>query len=211
MMPRNKVYAIVEGHGEANSPALGELPAVYILIQKMLSEHGCYTLFPPARRNPWRLRGCGDFDAANILEKTIRAHQAYDDCAAVLVLRDLDDGCAAQVGPAMAERVRNMGALPFSVTIVCAVREYEAWFLASLETIHPGQVYPGQAESIRGAKGWLAREYGYREVEHQSHYTRLLDATTIIINNRSRSFERLYHAFGQIVQASNNLQSVITP
>lgn len=35
-MPRDKVYAIVEGHGEADPPRPGREPAAKILIAKLL-------------------------------------------------------------------------------------------------------------------------------------------------------------------------------
>lgn len=210
-MVRNKIYAIVEGHGEADPPSSGQPPAVYALIHKVLHTQQCFTLFTPTRYSPWRLRSCGDFDKPGELERVVEAHRRYADCAAVLVLRDLDDGCAAQTGPQIAGRIRALGPLPFSVVVVCAVREYEAWFLASLESIHPGRTYPGDTEAIRAAKGWLTREFGYREVQDQSAYTSRIDIQLILGQGRSRSFRRLYDAFEELVTAHNNGQFVITP
>lgn len=210
-MARNKIYAVVEGHGEADAPSGNQLPAVYVLIKKLLQEHGCHTLFVPSRHGPWRLRSCGDFDVPGKLEQVIRAHQKFEDCAAVLILRDLDDGCAAALGPHLANRIRSIGPLPFSVFVVCAVREYEAWFLASLETIHPGRAYPYAPETIRNAKGWLAEHFGYREVREQSAYTSRLDVAAVLASGRSRSFRRLYDGFGEIIAACQGGHVVITP
>lgn len=206
-MPRNKVYAIVEGHGEANVPGTGQQPAVTVLIARLLSRLQCGSLFPYPR--PWRMRSCGDFFAEGKLENVIRAHKAFDDCIAVLVLVDLDDDCPGQEGPALADRVRDMEALPFSILVVCAHREYECWFLASLESIHPGYTYPDDPESRRDAKGWLAREFGYREVRDQSSYTRALDID--LAWTRSRSFRRLHKAFEELTAACLTGQPVITP
>lgn len=210
-MIRNKIYAIVEGHGEATEPEKGTLPAVYRLIHLMLQDLQCYTLFTPVRVQPWRMRSCGDFDAPGKLEQVLRAHGRYSDCSAVLILRDLDDGCAAQVGPRIAARVRAMGELPFSVIVVCAVREYEAWFLASLETIHPGHTYPEDPEAIRAAKGWLEREFGYREIRDQSSYTSRVSIDQILTSGRSRSFQRLHSAFQQLVTATRLGQTIVSP
>jgi len=155
------------------------------------------------------MRSCEDFFAEGKLEDTIRAHKAFGDCAGVLVLVDLDDDCPGEKGPALAERVRAMKDLPFSVIVVCAHREYEAWFLASLESIHPGHTYPDDPERKRDAKGWLAREFEYRKVRDQSSYTQALDIDLVCA--RSRSFRRLYHAFEQLIEACAARQLVITP
>lgn len=152
-MPRNKVYAIVEGHGEADPPEPGQPPATMALIVKLLHDLQCWTLFPAKRF--WRLDSCGDFFADEKLEKVIRAHKSFQDCVAILVLVDMDDDCPKEKGPELAERVRNMDDLPFSVVVVCAKCEYEAWFLASLEAIHPRHTYPEDPEGKRDAKGWL--------------------------------------------------------
>jgi hypothetical protein len=206
-MPRNKVYAIVEGHGEAKAPHKKQQPAVTILIAKLLYDLECHALFP-AGRQPWRMRSQGDFFAGEKLEHVIRAHKRFQDCAAVLILVDLDDGCPRNEAPLLAKRIRDMEP-PFSVVVVCATREYEAWFLASLETIHPGHTYPGDPESVRDAKGWLRREFGYRERRDQAHYTQALDVT--LARERSRSFRRLYHAFEELVSARESGRSIITP
>jgi len=149
------------------------------------------------------------FFAAGKLEKVIRAHKMFADCAAVLILLDMDDDCPKQKGPALAERIRAMEELPFTVVIVCATREYEAWFLASLESIHTAHTYSDDPEGIRAAKGWLKRKFGYQEARDQSAYTQALDI--VLAWDRSRSFQRLYHAFEQIVSAFEIGQTVITP
>ena len=208
-MVRNKIYAIVEGHGEAKPPTPGQLPAVYVLMNKLLLDLHCWTLFPAIKAVPWRMFSSGDFFAKGKLEQIIRAHKKEQDCAAILVLLDLDDDCPAEKGPKIAERIRTMEELPFSVAVVCAKCEYEAWFLASLESIHPGNSYPDNPEEIRAAKGWLKRKFAYREARDQSRYTQAIDIETAWM--RSRSFQRLYRAFEQIVEAHQNGKPVITP
>ncbi len=206
-MSRNKVYAIVEGHGEADPPDRGQPPAVVTLIARLLNEFQGYALYPATY--PWRMRSGGDFTARDTLERALRAHKRFADCAAVLVLFDLDDGCPAQAAPSIARRIAEMEPLPFSVVVVCAHREYEAWFLASLETIHPGRSYAGDSESIRGAKDWLEHEVGYREVRDQARYTRAVDIR--LASARSRSFRRLCHAFEELIVATQADQPIVTP
>lgn len=207
-MPRNKVYAIVEGHGEANAPARGERPAITALTVKLLQELQCCTLFPQSKP-VYRMRSCGDFLAQDKLENVIRYHTGFDDCAAVLVLLDMDDDCPAEKGPELAARIRAIEDLPFSVAVVCARREYEAWFLASLGSIQPGHAYPGDPEAKRDAKSWLRSTFGYREAHDQARYTQALDVP--LARENSRSFKRLYHAFEELITAVNAGQPVITP
>lgn len=208
-MSRNKVYVIVEGHGEADPPGAGQEPAAKVLIARLLEYLQFWEVFP-ARRRPWRLDSCGDFyPNTDRLLNALRAHQEFDDCAAVLVLFDLDDDCPAEVGPQVAERIRTIGELPFSVMVVCAKREYEAWFLASLPSIQPGRLYPDDPEARRGAKEWLQRAFGYREVRDQSRYTNVLDIS--LASERSRSFRRLCHAFVELIAATQTGRPIVTP
>ena len=208
MLPRNKVHAIVEGHGEAQAPNKNQQPAVTVLIQKLLNDLECYTLFPSGKP-PWRMRSQGDFFADQKLENVIRAHKIYADCAAILILFDLDDGCPKEKAPLLTKRLRDMEELPFSIIVVCAKREYEAWFLSSLESIHPEHTYPDDPDFIRDAKGWLRRKFGYRERRDQTRYTRELDLK--LARERSRSFRRLYHSFEEITSAFTSNQLIITP
>ena len=199
----------MEGHGEADPPGGGQEPAAKVLVARLLEHFQPGGLYP-ARQRPWRLDSCGDFyPHTERLLAALRAHQEFDDCAAVLVLFDLDDDCPREVGPQVAGRIRGMGVLPFSVMVVCAKCEYEAWFLASLPSIQDGQLYPGDPEARRGAKEWLQSKFGYREVREQSRYTRKLDVALAM--ERSRSFRRLCHAFEELIAATQSGQPVITP
>jgi hypothetical protein len=102
--------------------------------------------------------------------------------------------------------------------------EYEAWFLASLETItgktlqeRPGLLakaqYSGDAETRRGVKEWLSTQYPegfvYSERLDQAAMTRLIDTT--LARERSRSFRRMCHAIEQILDAIDNNKIVVTP
>ena len=208
-MKRNKVYTIVEGHGEANRSTRGDPPAVVVLISKLLQAVGCQNLFPVEHLPPFRMRSYGEFFRGNKLENVIRFHKKHPDCAAVLILLDMDDDCAKEKAFELTDRVRAMESLPFSVAIVCAKCEYEAWFLASLETIQPGHIYRQNPELRRDAKGWLKNQFGYRPTRDQSQYTRNLDIDLAI--KRSRSFRRLHHAVEEIMSATSAEQPVITP
>jgi hypothetical protein len=206
-MSRNKIYAIVEGQGEAN-PSDGRPSAVAILISKMLTELNFWTLYPAEKRPSFRM-SYGNFFKNHKLENAIRYHKMFDDCAALLILLDMDDDCPKEKAAELVTRINRMGTLPFSVAIVCAKREYESWFLASLETIHDGQIYDGDPENKRDAKGWLRKKFKYKQARHQALYTQKLDIT--LARKRSRSFRRLYHAFQELVDAAQNGRVIITP
>jgi hypothetical protein len=208
-MPRDKVYMIVEGHGEADPPSPGEAPAAKALTLRMLQYVECWQ-WHPAPRRPWRLRSCGDFyPRTERLLKAIEAHRQFQDCAAILVLFDLEDDCPREVAPQVTEQIRTRGPWPFSIVVVCAYREYESWFLASLETIHDEERYHGDPEAPRDAKGWLEREFGYKETRDQAAYTWNLDIERAA--ERSRSFQRLRHAFEQLATACKTRNSIVTP
>jgi hypothetical protein len=206
-MSRNKIYAIVEGQGEAN-PSNGRQPAIVVLISKMLTELDGWRLYPAEKRPSFRM-SYGNFFKENKLENAIRYHQKFNDCAALLVLLDMDDDCPTNRAAELVNRINHMGSLPFSVVVVCAKREYESWFLASLETIIEGQIYDGDPEDKRDVKGWLRKHFQYKQTRHQSLYTQKLDIS--LAYRRSRSFRRLYHAFQELIDANQKGQTIITP
>jgi hypothetical protein len=204
-MSRDKIYAIVEGHGEGNQPPSGGRAAINVLIQKLLTDLQCWTLFSAEKH--WRM-SYSEFFHGDKLERTIRYHKSYNDCAALLVLLDTDDACPKTQAITLTKRIAAMELLPFSVVVVCAKKEFEAWFLASLESIE-NQSYDDDPEEKRDAKGWLRKQFGYKPTIHQARYTQKLDPGIAYV--KSRSFRRLYHAFEEIVTAANNGKPVITP
>lgn len=197
---RNKIYAIVEGRGEQT--------AVPILLGRLLAELNCWTLFP-ARKQPYKMNSYGAFFRPNRLEDVVRLHESYLDCAALLILLDMDDDCPQEKAFILTERIQQLRPLPFSVVVVCAKCEYEAWFLASLETIEPSETFADDPEAIRDAKGWLKRRFGYRPTQDQGSYTRAIDFS--LAQTRSRSFCRLYHAAEEIIMAHENGRFILTP
>ena len=207
-MSRNVIEILAEGHGEAGPSIRGSEPAATVLVSRLLHHLGhSHELF--ATRTPLRMRSVGEFYRADVLEKRLRYLAQRDRCAAVLILLDMDDGCPTERARELGERVRAMLPLPFSTVIVAAKREYEAWFLASLESIHEGEAYPGDPESLRDAKGWLRKRYRYRPTSQQSEYTRRIDIK--LAASRSRSFRRMLHAVDEIVTAYREGIQVVTP
>ena len=82
---------------------------------------------------------------------------------AVFVLLDSDEDCPLELGPALLARAHQArNDLP--IAVVLAKREFESWFIASIESLaghtgFPAQVQaPQDPESIRGAKEWLTQQ-----------------------------------------------------
>jgi len=115
----------------------------------------------------------------------------------ILVLLDADDDCPSELGAQVLERAR--GIVPHRrVSVVLAKREYEAWFLASAESLHGHRGFTFEfpqnfdAEHPRDAKGWLGERMAsgnYRETTDQSAFSALMDLQQAIGN--SRSFRKL--------------------
>jgi hypothetical protein len=198
-MSRNKVYAIVEGHGETQ--------AISELLARLLHEMNCWTLFPS--HHIYRLRSGGDFFIEGKLENVLRTYKEREDCAAVFILVDVDEACPKERACDIAGRIQQMERLPFSVVVICPKPEYEAWFLSSLESIHPGRSFPDDPETRRDAKGWLRQQFDYRATYDQKSYTQRLDVN--LARQRSRSFRRLYHAVEEVVTAAASGDCLVTP
>ena len=63
------------------------------------------------------------------IEKFIEYASYTPDCAGILVLADSDSDCGIEWAQGMCARCKARG-LSVPIAVVCAVREYEAWFLA---------------------------------------------------------------------------------
>jgi len=143
---------IVEGHGE--------VAAVPVLLRR-LREQWCPSLdlriARPYRASRYGLVKPGCLE--NIVEVVARK---LPPPRTILVLVDADDDCPAELGPDLAKRAA--AARPdVPVGVVLAKREFEAWFLAAIESLgghrglRPGLSPVDQPESVRDAKGALQR------------------------------------------------------
>lgn len=198
-----KIVPIVEGDGD--------IKAVPILLRRVLHES--------LQQYTWDVsspkKACGLARLHKKLVAYLRYAASEKDAQAILILLNLDDGCPMVEAKKLADKVRELSSrLP--VAIVLASREYEAWFLASIDTIahQEGQKYrfsptflqnptpPSDVEGIRGAKEWISRQmirgYRYKETSQQPSMTTLIDFK--LAAQRSRSFRRLLHAVELLVQ-----------
>jgi hypothetical protein len=137
------------------------------------------------------------------LRKAVKLALLQNDCCAVLILFDGDDDCPAEVAPALQTWAQSeAGAIP--VAVVIARREYEAWFLASMESLRGTRGILQNAtshptpEEPRDAKGQLEERMGpgssYHPATDQAALTERFDLASA--HARCRSFRRMVKAFG---------------
>lgn len=206
-----KLIPIVEGDGEVD--------AVPVLLRKILDEADRWDVVIGQPKNA---HGVGNLGKEEDVERFVRYASSEPDCSAVIVIRDNEDACAMFLARTIASYIRKLG-LPIPVAVVCATKEYEAWFLASLESIAgeaigrfglPAELeYAGDVEGIRGVKGWLTRHMpegrAYKETEDQAPMTARIDLD--LAKGRSRSFCRLIKAVDELLTAVDIKSAVVTP
>jgi hypothetical protein len=199
-MSVSRIVPIVEGYGEER--------AVPCLLRRWLRHRGFHHFFdvPELAINA---KGCGKLKAAYDRARHLGIEH-YMEAAlrnqpdAVLVVIDADDECRNRrpgngLGPELLARARNVAAdLPLAVVV--ANPEYEAWFLASFDSIRTAGLWSDQAklpgtfdpESSRGCKGLIAELMGcrYEETVHQSALTGWLSFSPRV-RDRSPSYGKL--------------------
>jgi len=166
-----RIAAIVEGHGE------GE--AVPLLIRRIAREVAPELALETIR--PFRVRRNQIVkpDQLRYGELIVRRHG--HECR-ILVLLDANGDCPASFGPELRARTSSWRS-DVRVEVVLAKSEYEAWFLAALDSlrgqrrIQADAMSPDEPEEIRDAKGRLRQEtprnQPYDPVDDQAALTRL--------------------------------------
>lgn len=186
------IYPIVEGHGEVK--------AVPILLRRLgtevlgLSEVRC---FPPHRLPRNKLLNASELSRALALAHA-KLRATTEGRKLVLVLMDADNDCPVELMAAI--RAAHGEALARTQSsIVFAVREFEAWFIAAnLAEQHHRDLRPGvrphpDPESIADAKGVFERDHlkegrTYSETVDQPKFLACLD---LVAARRSASFDKL--------------------
>lgn len=184
-----RIALILEGHGD--------VAAGCSLVAKAAASFGkqVYASEPPIRAgNAVKLKRAGE------LERHLRLAASREDVDQILLLVDLDDGCPAELANEFNARAAPVSQETGKKIHICfCVREYEAWFLASIDVIraqHPEYGIPEDiafpnAETIRAAKGALeraCRNRGYKQMRDQHSFTKKLDVRELVV--RSRSFRK---------------------
>lgn len=183
-----RIASIVEGEGE--------VAALPVLLRR-LAEWRTPDHYPEVL-TPIRVRR----DRFLNKEDELRRHLALAAGKAgeggwILILLDADDDCAVDKAREVRERAQEVISHR-RVSVVWAVREYEAWFIASAASLNGHRGFTFQpdraiaAEGIRDAKGWLkermiGRSYG--ETIDQPAFTAVMSLEEAHAN--SRSFRKL--------------------
>jgi hypothetical protein len=192
-----KIYAIVEGEGEVT--------AVPVLLRRLLHDYAHrfdLQVGQPIRKKEY------EFRRPETLQNAVRLAKLQFDCAGILVLFDGEDDCPAKLGAQVSTWAKAAaGNTPCEVVV--AYREYETWFLASLESlrghcrISPDACSPIEPEARRNAKGMLEefmpRGASYSPTIHQGKLTAVADLAQM--HRRNRSFRKFTKALGDILTA----------
>jgi hypothetical protein len=120
-----KVALILEGHGDVMAGSS--------LIARSAATFGAHVFAsePPIRvGNALKLKRPGE------LERYLRLAISREDIEQVLVLVDLDDECAAEFYAEFNRRAHPISQESGKRIDICfCIREYEAWFLASIDVL----------------------------------------------------------------------------
>lgn len=187
------IAPIVEGQGE-------EL-ALRVLVQCLLGERFAGAPHVAVDR-PHRVPR-GRMLKPEHLGRVVELHQrrvCQEGAGGVLVLLDLDDDDLADVR----ERVHAAGGRG-DLQVVVAVKEFEAWFLADVESLRAHRSVRVTAEShpnpegVRGAKEALSDRMlvPYKETLHQPAFCSLIDLD--LVERRCQSFGAFVQAISRIV------------
>ncbi len=203
----HKIVPIVEGEGEIDS--------VPKLIYKILRHLGRNDFVVTDGKSAG---GCTNLKKQADLTRLLRSAERESGIIGTLILIDADDNCPVTLANEIVQLVNTIS-VRYSVVVVVANREYEAWFLASLETVRGSEnipadsVFSGDIEGKSDVKGWLTKQMpkgkAYKENTHQVLMTQKIDVTTA--HQNSRSFRRLVHAVELLVDAADTNAAAISP
>lgn len=189
-----RIQPIVEGHGE--------ITAVPALIRRLRDETGAYGF----EVNQAIRRHRSDFVREESVRIAVRLALLQDECRAILILFDGDDDCPKELGPMVEAWAQDeAGLVPCAVVI--AHREYEAWFIAAIESLRGRRgiledaVSHPSPETPRDAKGQLEdRMEGGRSYFERADQVALTELFDMASAYRScRSFRRMARAFEVLV------------
>jgi hypothetical protein len=197
-----KLRTIVEGQGEVS--------AIPVLLRRLRDEAGAYDvdIAPPIRRTR------SDLVKERTLRIAVRLALKDPETRAVLIIFDADDDCPAELRRSI-DAWAKAEAGPIACEIVIAAREYESWFVATMESLRGLRDIRADAVSLpfpeerRDAKGyvksWMPPGRAYKETQDQPALTAKLDLPTA--HRRSRSFRRMVRVFGVLA----GLDSTVWP
>ena len=190
------IQAIVEGQGEE--------AAFPILVRRLLPELGCYV---DVGGSPIRSRRSEIIREADF-KRVLTIATFKPNASAIFVLFNADKDCAGTHVPNMTRWSQEaVPGLPCAV--VMARREYESWFLASLESlrgkrgIRMDAAYPYDPEEKQDAKGviksFMPRDEPYSPTADQPALSAHFDLKTAYA--RAASFRKLVKELCRVLEA----------
>lgn len=192
-----KIQPIVEGHGEVD--------AVPVLLRRLINEAQAWGVNAgsPIRQPRSKL-----IQRAG-LERAVHLALREPDCGAVLVMFDGNTDCPAELGP-LVQRWATEASRNVPCEVVMPHREYEAWFLAAIESLRElsdikddAELHPNPEEP-RGAKERLKTRMqdgrSYVPTEHQPAFSAAFSMADAYA--KCRSFRKLTSAFGTLLRAN---------
>lgn len=194
------IYLIVEGHGEER--------AAPKLFANILSNHLMrkdFFFWPAFRVSRGGIATTND--EMRMALATARATIARQQGNGVLfVLLDADDDCAVALADGIGTAINN-GRFPFTYSVVVCVREYEAWFLASAQSLvglpnvridAQNSPHPERPRDAKGAVQATILKPGavYSPTVDQPEFSSHLDVTQALT---SRSFRKLVRELDQAI------------
>ncbi|WP_229770433.1 DUF4276 family protein [Schaalia hyovaginalis] len=170
-----KITSVVEGHGEVD--------ALPVLLRRLTSN------FSILVRKPHRIKRT-EFTGRDGANAVRMQREAAGELGMVIVLLDLDDDDSDELRKRVIDNVGED-----RVSVVLATKEFEAWFLAGVESlrshsdVRDDATYDGDCESVRNAKGRLEglMKCSYKETLHQAKFAACLDLE--LARKNSPSFE----------------------
>ena len=191
-----KIGCIVEGHGD--------VVAVPLLIHRIAAElHPDLVIETP---RPIRVHRNQVVQADKLERRVELAAQRIGGQGAIFIILDADDACPAQLGPELLNRVsQTRSDLP--IAVVLAKYEFEAWFLASAESLRGQRGLrdniqpPNEPEAIRGAKEWLTHRMEGSRTYSETHDQPALAALFDIEQARQAdSFDKCYRDIVRLLE-----------
>jgi hypothetical protein len=201
-----RIQPIVEGYGDVH--------AVPVLLRRLRDEARAYSVEvnAPIRKTRYELVN------EPLLRKAVRLALLQPECRGIFIVFDGDDDCPKALAPTLLNWAQQEAA-DVPCALVMAVREYEAWFLASIESLRgkrgirldaPLCVEP---ETPRGAKERLEqlmqRGRAYNETADQAALTAQFDMRSAY--RRCRSFRSAVGALGRLLSIMDQTAARLPP
>lgn len=195
------VVPVVEGHGEVQA-----VPILLRRIGQRIDRERFIDVRQPIRGHRSKLTRVAE--AERFLELAVQ--KLGQEQGAVLVLIDADDDCAATLGPELVQVCKRLRP-GLAVSVVLAVTEFEAWFLAAAGSLRgwrglPDDLEPPEdPEAFRDAKGWIQSRrvdgLAYGETTDQPALTAVFDLDDA--RAVSASFDKLWRDVERLMAATS--------